>query len=313
MRDPLDELSQLAVGHGRPRVPAAEIRRRGDRLRHRRTGLQALAVVAAVGIVVSGGLLATGGVTGTGPPPGPATRLPAPAPATQTPSQSPEQTATPSGESESAHPWTTVIAARIEQALDATLPAVPAGTSTVAGAGRPWTGLPCGEPGPDDDPAARISTTRFAGIDEQQTDQLASWVSPPGEFHARQLVLYPDGDTAAQAVAAIRTQAEQCAPAPVDGIPAELRWSVRPHDLGGEEGMVLAGGTYAEGSDTRVPGRTLLAVLRQGNAVVTLLLSDESSAAVEDLTEADARALVEAATGLVEVLCSFTEAGCPRG
>jgi hypothetical protein len=76
--DPLDTLSRLADGQAGPMLPALEVRRRGDRLRRRRTGLRALGGALAVAVVLGGVALTTGMDGGTTPEPAPATQSPRP-------------------------------------------------------------------------------------------------------------------------------------------------------------------------------------------------------------------------------------------
>lgn len=94
MHDPFDDLKGLE-GLSRPSLPAEEVRRRGDRLRRRRTALQAVGAAAAVAVIASGGMLATGGDPGTGPDIGPAERTGTPAPS-------------PTAEA-AEHPWITSL------------------------------------------------------------------------------------------------------------------------------------------------------------------------------------------------------------
>lgn len=76
MPDPLDTLSRLADGQAGPMLPASEVRRRGDRLRRRRTGLRTLGGALAVAVVLGGVALTTGMDGHTTP--APATQAPRP-------------------------------------------------------------------------------------------------------------------------------------------------------------------------------------------------------------------------------------------
>lgn len=86
MADRLEMLEDLGRGLGAAPVralPAEEVRRRGDRLRLRRTALQALAAAAAVAVAVTGGVLTVDRpVASTGPTTGPSSATPA-SPATE--------------------------------------------------------------------------------------------------------------------------------------------------------------------------------------------------------------------------------------
>ena len=76
MPDPLDTLTRLGDAQAGPMLAAAEVRRRGDRLRRRRTGLRTLGGALAVAVVLGGVGLTTGTDRGTTPEPAPATRSP---------------------------------------------------------------------------------------------------------------------------------------------------------------------------------------------------------------------------------------------
>lgn len=58
MSDPIDRLQQLGQEPGGPPLPAAEVRRLGDRRRRRRNALTAVGAAAAVAVLASGTVLA---------------------------------------------------------------------------------------------------------------------------------------------------------------------------------------------------------------------------------------------------------------
>jgi len=75
MRDPIDELEDFTMdGLGRDPLPAAEVRRRGTRMRRRQAALAAVGGIAAVGVIAAPILAVTAGS-------GPEEVQPAPAPA----------------------------------------------------------------------------------------------------------------------------------------------------------------------------------------------------------------------------------------
>jgi hypothetical protein len=129
-------------------------------------------------------------------------------------------------------------------------------------------------------------------------------------MHARQLVVYRDGETASSVIEVIGEQTETCGP--VESVPGitEFRWSARPFDFGGDEGMLLAGGEFTLDSEARGVGRTLIGVVRRGNAVLSVTLSDESSAPVDDLTEPGAAGVVALTTELASRMCVFAADPC---
>lgn len=290
MRDPFDDLRGLE-GTSRPPLPPSEVRRRGDRLRRRRTALQVVVAAAAVAVIASGGVLVTGDRTGTGPPPPPATQLPQPRPT-----------------------WVTEIPSRLEAALRTSLPGGPLRDDSLDAR---WVGLPCSNEKEADLEAARngrtkpwesLGSTWLAGPDDRRTDADLRMLFQLGEVHSAQLVLYPDADTATEAMAAIREQGETCgstSPSPA----TELRWSVRPLFLG-DDGVLLSGGDFATGTDERVPGRMLVAVVRRGNAVLAAARSDESPAELDDRGADGARDLVDRTRRLAEQMCVFSPGGC---
>lgn len=79
MDDRLESLKQLADAPVRP-LPAEEVRRRGNRLRVRRTAFQAVGAAAAVAVVVTGGVVVTGSPDSAPPPITRHTHAPAPTP-----------------------------------------------------------------------------------------------------------------------------------------------------------------------------------------------------------------------------------------
>lgn len=307
MRDPFEELRHPTADSSLP-LPPQEIRRRGDRLRIRRQLLRTVAAAAAVVAVVSGGAFASAQLTHTASLPGPAKHPDGPRPPDPEPSRpAPSEEAVPEGG------WLTTVPDGLGKALSDSLPAPVEGEkkSSFTGVKVPWKGLPCGDVD-ETSTEPRLRSTWFAGLDDQRTHQLFELIRPPAETHARQLVLYQDGETAARVVEAIREQTEGCGP--LESMPGvtEFRWSARPFDFGGDEGLLLTGAEFAVGSDQRGIGRELVGLARQGNAVLTVLLSDESSALPDDLTEPDAAALVDRTSRLTAEMCAFAVDPCAQ-
>jgi hypothetical protein len=296
MPDPLDELKNLEGAASRARLSPEEVRRRGDRMRRRRGALQAVAAAAVAGVVFSGGALAFGGLQGTAPQPAPAPSHPSP---------------TPSDEADEVE-WVTTVPDDLGQALFDSLPvedAEGAPTFTHAGLAVPWKGLPCGEV--DETSVYPVmGSSWFDGVDDARTDQRFSAVAPPAAMASRQLVVYPDAETATAAVEAVRDQTEACGP--LEAVPgaSEFRWSAAAHSFGGHDGLLLSGAEYVVGTDERTIGRTLVGLVREGNAVLTVLHGDESSAPVEDLDEPDARELVELTGDFADRMCVFAADPC---
>ena len=194
MRDPLDELKNFTAGTPGSSLPAAEVRRRGDHMRRRRTALQALGATAAVAVIASGGALAAG-VTSTGPRPL--------GPAAPTTSASPSPTTSPS-------PSATAPAVASEIPEDFPLDEgidVPEGGAILGGVSRndatdqSWRFLPC--TGADE-------RVRFPG-DEQRT--AARFVGVEGDAwgKSRQLFVYEDFTAAERAFTELGAALTACA------------------------------------------------------------------------------------------------------
>lgn len=227
-------------------------------------------------------------------------------PGPQQPEQSSAQEPQPEGG------WRTDIPTGLVDALRASLPEsggdVPAADED-SSLDLPWRGLPCGSRGDGEFPDP-LPSTWLPGVDDRRTDQRFVSVSPPAEFQARQLAVYENSDSAAEAVAAITRQAEGCGPEPDPDLPTELRWTVETREVTGTEALLLSGGAFVEGTDDRTVGRTLITVVRRGNAVLTAQLSDESSAPLDVRDDPAARALLATTTGLAERMCVFSSDGC---
>lgn len=297
MRDPIEELKNLSTSGSAP-LPPSEVRRRGERMRRRRTAFHAVGAAAAVLAIVSGGAFASGELTDTAPAPGPAKHHTVP---------KPSEDAAPEGG------WRTNVPDNLGQALFDSLPDSVEGESTLTQAGLdvPWKALPCGEVS-EKSASARLSTTWFSGLDDRRTDQRFALIQPPAGLHARQLVVYRDGETAASVMDAIRRQTVTCGP--LEGSPGitEFRWSATPFDFGGDEGLLLAGAEFALDTDKRGVGRHLIGLVRQGNSVLAISLADESSAPVDELAEPAAADLVELTTRFAGEMCIFAVDPCAQ-
>ena len=283
MRDPFDDLKGLE-GLSRPPLPAEEVRRRGDRLRRRRTALQAVGAAAAVALIASGGVLATGGETGTGPDIGPAERTGAPAPS-------------PTAEA-AEHTWITTLPDGFP--LDWALP-------------EPGGDVP--EPEWDEGPGTALSAVACGENDAlpaPPTDGLRVQVSPPDESVWRHLLLFENDTAATDARAALLSTAERCSEGQQGGTedqlsPEEVRWSVSQSPRAETPVIDVEGAFYARGTDSRVPGRILTRVVQVGNA---LLVARRDSASSATGTDPEARAFTGDVDALADLMCVFSAAGC---
>lgn len=207
MSDPIEELENFNdQGLNVNPLPAAEVRRRGTRMRRRNNALAAIAGVAAVAIVaVPLGMYAAG----NGPAPEPAPLNPSPTRTTDTPVTSWRQAVPPGFPLTEGFPATNAndgspVTASDQPALaEITLCGVPAWSTTAAGPIRAQD-------------AAGVS---YAGESE--------------DSRARTLAVYENDHAAEQALAGLRAALENC---PVDrtGSRAPQQYDVSEADLGDE-------------------------------------------------------------------------------
>jgi hypothetical protein len=270
MRDPIDELESFDMPGTTTPLPAAEVRRRGDRIRRRNTALAAaggLAVVAAIAAPIAAVALDHD-----------ARRIqPAPAPAVS---------------------WRQDI----PRPLD--VGAVPAG-STVTFTVRDRSVVDdltlCGVPTfstRSDDPVGPAVQAAGASAGEPGTESSS----------ARTLAVYPDADTAAAAVAALRRGVERC---PVDdgaGRPT-YTWEVVPGTSvdGADEGYVVA--QQVRFDKTLTSDLTAFEVARVGNAVV--LATSHTSAGGQQAIDGTVPNLLALSAPLVQQMCVFSAEPCP--
>ncbi len=284
MTDPLDTLRrQDPDAMPVDRLPAAEVRRRGDSRRRRRTALQGAAAVLAVAAVAGGVSLATGTPTQT---------LPQPAPATQTPTPTPTQDPSPT------------------QAADPDVPtAIPAdfplaeGFPDSAGADQQLEG-----PAPDVpafDEVRACDSTLLSRSSAGVVDRLAATFSQPEDYRVRELTTYSSAGDATARLSSVASLFTDC-PREESGSPPDVVSEVERGRLGEESWMVVrradAGGEY-------VPGIEVLVAVRVGNAVLLASESSEGGGSAESVRSSKLMA-EEAAQPLVDAMCVFATAGC---
>ncbi|HEX6248939.1 MAG TPA: hypothetical protein VFZ64_13795 [Nocardioidaceae bacterium] len=301
MRDPFEELKNLNVAG--PALPAHEVRRRGDRMRRRRTALQAVGAAAAVAVIASGGAMMTGSLTSTTPPAGPATPTPVETPSSSpapeqteppepspTPAPEPEPTPGPTPEGG----WRTAVpdGFPIARGLPEAGGDIPAWEWSV-GPGTQLSAVACGER--EKLPARPVDGLRVA-------------VEPPDESAWRHLLLFEDAATAAEAHGRLLASAGNCPDVVQDRTsPDEIRWFLSQSARGRTPVIDVEGRVYAGGSDVRVPGRVLTRVVQVGNAVLVARLDSASSGIGRD---AEARGLTSDVETLIGEMCVFAADGC---
>lgn len=239
MSDPIHELANFnAEGLNVTPLPAAEVRRRGERLRRRRQVGASLAGVAAVALVATPLALFAGDGDGGSEPP----------------------VAPPGG-------WVTTIPDDFP--VDTGLPKKDGDTSVQSSdrVSTPWFSLPC-----PSDPATFGSTLP---ADEKRTDASFVKVSPPAETQARLLAVYADGAAAEAAFEQIGAQGSACGPSPeVEGV-TEWRWMVERVERPGDATLRMDAGSFVIETGEPSIHRTLVRVTLVGNALLASVQSDE--------------------------------------
>lgn len=278
-----------------PPLPAEEVRRRGDRLRRRRTALAAAGATLGAVVVVGGGLALGGGLpSASGPAPAPpASRAPDPAPRpTGDAGPTGDATAAPAPDGE----WRTTIPAGFPLAEDLEKP-----TSTeeeLAGPGRD----------------VRVFDLPFEACDRSvdlgaPEDSLAVRHTAPEWYDGRVLQVYADDAAARQVLLELVRLYEFCEedvfPGPPDTV---VDATIRPVPHG-EEGYLVTRTYSVDGM--RVPGLELLHVVRVGNALLVANLSNEGGA--DDASVARQLGERDPVIGdVATAMCVFAEGGCAQ-
>jgi len=270
MRDPIDELESFHMPATTTPLPAAEVRRRGDRIRRRHTALAAaggLAVVAAVAAPIAAVALHQD------------SRRVEPAPAPH-------------------------VAWRQDVPRTLDLGAVPTGSSVTFTVRRDGSVVDdvtvCGAP---------AFSTRSDGPAGPAVDAAGASYGEPGTSSSagRTLAVYPDADAAATAAAGLRAGATGC---PVDahrGGPT-YTWSVLPGaSVGGaDEGFVVA--QQVQFDKTTLSDLTAFEVARVGNAL--LITTTHTTAGGQQTIDETVPNLLTLSAPAVEQMCAFSADPC---
>lgn len=275
-RDPIRDLENFSL-EGDPvhPLPASEVRRRGDRMRRRRTGALAVGAAAAVAVIVSSTVFATQNLNGadTGPP-----------------AIDPIETTSPPKTSESSAVRTTI----------------PVGFPLLVGVENDSEGAnPTVSPG--EDGLASVSLCAREVWPPDFVDRLAG-TDPALDYHYnRELLILPNGADATAALARIRDGLTACASeTTTDGaipdVEFELVHTSYDEDSGAAETVTWTD-AFADGSI----GTEVFQFVRVGNAIAGTAVSSEANKA----GVADQVPMVTAASErLVEAMCIFAETPC---
>jgi hypothetical protein len=266
MSDPLEPLKHVDEVSGPAPLPAAEVRRRGDRMRRRRTTLRALGAACAVAVVVTGGVALGSGRPDAAPP------LPA---ASGTGTPTPDWTLGPSPSPDGPAPGG-------GQAL--TVPRdfpLLAGVPDVDGDSRR-------EPAVTDPSTPRVfdpcHNNEQAAVDEGRTDYRQVTQTGPASSYVRELVVYEDSSAAHVAMLLAKGELERCPQYLYDdGISRDV-WE--PSTVSSEkppaDDVVLAvNHGYADYGVTTLATNWM--VMRVGNAILTLAYDGEFGASKESV------------------------------
>lgn len=281
MPDLFDALKGTPDPLGRPPLPADEVRRRGDRMRRRRTAGSAVGAALAVALVVGGGIALSGELsTGTGPAPLP--------PANQTSTGVSDPSPTPEGG------WRITIPTGFPLADD--LPRTVGSDGEIAGPGRDVRLF--------DTPFEACGRKTMLGAPE---DDLKVRLTLPEWYDGRQLLAYADDVEARQVLTDLVGVYAQCPEQTYAGPPDTVATNkVLPADLG-EEGYVVQRTFTTEGLPTT--GLELIHVVRVGNALLVTLQSTEGGAS-EEGTAGDLADRDTALAPVAEAMCVFSADGC---
>jgi hypothetical protein len=269
------------------RLPADEVRRRGDARRRRRTTLQGAAATLAVAAVVGGVAFGTGAVDSTAPDPPPASQGPTPTPEpTEVADPSPTRVADP-------------------DAVTAIPPGFPLadGYPEDTGADTDLQG-----PGPEVEAFTEMTACDRTLQLVPPEDRLAATFSQPEDYRARELTTYASAAGAADQVARIVDLYQACPRETYEASPDTVV-EVVPGTLGDASYSIVRRGEMDGGY---VPGMEVIVAVQVGNAVLLSSESHEGGASPASVRSAQRQA-EDRVVGLVDAMCVFTTDGCATG
>ena len=282
MSDPIRDLEDFATG-GTPvtPLPAAEVRRRGDRLRRRRNTLLAVASAVAVAAVIVTPLALAGDNDRAGRDPGFSTRTPTPSPA---------PTASTTVEVDGA--WLAGIPADFPLA---------AGYPARNGDGTPVEVTEVGGSLP------LMLCGREVATDGAVLDAAQAAYTAPEDARSRDLVLYESGDAARLALTTVRSSLEGCAEETIgdtDQVRAEFPYDAGDDSFGWTERYRTDGAFDS--------GLTVYQVVRVGNGLLLATTYGEGGGPGDPVDPVDpvdkvARATATDADPVVEAMNLFAE------
>ena len=277
--DPLRDVTREPVSP----LPPSEVRRRGDRMRHRRNAVQALGAACAVAVVAVGAFAAVDRSPSSSPEVPPATQDVSPTPA----------------------PTTTGPATRVPEGFPLDQGMIQA--DVVDGPGR--NVFPLG----DITICGDMASYSPASVETDAMGvQHTSAESGPGQW--RVLMVYPDAGTAHRMARDLVDKYEACPRYDTDTGDTghgQATNDVSTRSSGDEAWTVKTGYTFDGAPQI---GEDIYAVVRVGNAVVYQWTGGEGPGLTNpDAFEQAAQDELDGLAGTVAAMCVFTETGCSDG
>jgi hypothetical protein len=264
MSDPLEPLKHVDEVSGPAPLPAAEVRRRGDRMRRRRTTLRALGAACVVAVVVTGGVALGSGRPDAAPPPPAASGTGTPTPDwTLGPSPSPDEPA-PGGQALSVPDGFPLLEGVPDPDADS--------KRTVDGQlGSPRIFDPCHD-------------NAEAAVDAGRTDYRRVTQTGPAYAYVREIVVYERSSAANEAMLLAKGELERCPEYTYDdGISRDV-WEPAPTSqraVEADDVIAAVNRGYSDHDATTLA--TSWMVMRVGNAILTLAYDGEFGASEESV------------------------------
>ncbi|MGN6577842.1 MAG: hypothetical protein ACTHKG_19385 [Nocardioides sp.] len=264
MPDPFEPLKHHDEVSVPSALPAAEVRRRGDRLRRRRTTLRALGAACAVAVVVTGGVALGNGRPDASPPPPAASGTGDPTPDwTLGPSPSPDDPA-PDGQALTVPDGFPLLEGVPDPDADSK-------RSSEEKLGAPRIFDPC-------------HNNADAAVDAGRTDYLRTTQSGPAYSYVREVVVYESSSAANEAMVLAKGELERCPQYLYDDGVSRDVWE--PSTVTGDkppaDDVILAvNHGYSDYGITTLATNWM--VMRVGNALLTLAYDGEFGASKESV------------------------------
>lgn len=262
MSDPFETLKNLADEPAGPALPAAEVRRRGDRARRRRIAVRAVGAACAVAVIT------TGGIALGGDPPGPA---PAPPVTSQSPAPVPTEEPSPDTPKPGGGGQALTIPDDFPFHVGFPNQDVDTDRQVTRALGTPRSFDPCHD-------------NAEAAAEDGRSDYRRVTQTGPAYAYSHELVVYESSSAADEAMLLARSELERCSQyAYDDGVSRDV-WEPSPvsSDRPPADDAILAV-SYGYGEYGPSTLATSWTVMRVGNAVLSLSHDGEFGASPESV------------------------------